>query len=499
VAAGVPEQLAASGEPELAQRWQTAAAHRPSPAATAAEAVLRESFGGVSIPSTLRRRALETLRRSRGLRELVEVQGVPELRDGLRAAGADALVYLVPGQDTEDGTAVLVRPVGEPVALTLPGLGVPGREPLERYLDAAARRSATPEHDREAWALVRGPWQEALEGLCDWAGPAVVGPVLDALGGGRGREAREAPVRLVLVPCGNLGAVPWHAALLPEDRGHVRACEAAVITYAASGGEFLRAARRERIPVRDRAVLVSAPRDDMDWAQDEVTALIAAYYPGAVIQGVHDEAPVAAAGTPEDVLAELPGASVLHLVVHGKAGLSPTESALELAEPEHEPEPGPGQGRDPGRLTVRRVLDVPAGETSASAGPLVVLSACETDLSTRDHDEALTPITAFLARGATDAVGSRWKVPDSASAALMVAFHHYLAEEALAPPDALRAAQLWMLDRHRRPLPGLSGDLLTRTVREAEGLAALPAWAGFIHQGNPAPAPRPPEKDLVTR
>ncbi|MGW5696684.1 CHAT domain-containing protein, partial [Streptomyces asiaticus] len=105
----------------------------------------------------------------------------------------------------------------------------------------------------------------------------------------------------------------------------------------------------------------------------------------------------------------------------------------------------------------------------------------------RDHDEALTPTTALLARGATDVVGSRWKVSDSASAALMVVFHHQLTVAGLAPPDALRAAQLWMLDHDRHPVPGLTGLLLAETQSDAGGLARAVSWAGFIHQGNPAP------------
>ncbi|MGO4426659.1 CHAT domain-containing protein, partial [Streptomyces sp. MCAF7] len=195
--------------------------------------------------------------------------------------------------------------------------------------------------------------------------------------------------------------MPWHAARLPAPSAYRYVCEGVVVSYAASGGEFLRAARRGRVATGERVVLVDDPSGDLMWAQDEVAALRAAYYPGALLYGWHENVPEGA-GTPEDVLSHLPGspagspASLLHLVVHGLAGVRPTDSALHLAE---------------GRLTVDRILDVPAvsGEDRVAAGPLVVLSACETDLSSRDHDEALTPTTALLARGATDVVGSRWK------------------------------------------------------------------------------------------
>ncbi|MFE2187965.1 CHAT domain-containing protein [Streptomyces sp. NPDC059455] len=551
-AAGVPEQLAARGEAELAEQWRTAVRDLPPQAAPTgggltpgigggAPEEVRNALArvmpagaapGVEIPSTLRRRALDVLRRDSGeapLRGLLGAPAIGELRDGLRATGSDALVYLVPGQGTADGVAVLVRSTDEPTALPLPGLGALGREPLERYLDAGARRSAVSEHGMDAHAEAHRDWEAALEGLCDWAGPAVLAPVLDALdartadghrkaedrhgkaadrhgkaGDGHGKAAdgpaaHDAPVRLVLVPCGNLGAVPWHAARLPlpRQRGGARrpyayACEGAVISYAASGGEFLRAARRGRVPASERAVLVADPSGDLTWAQDEVTALRTAYYTEALLYGWHEDAPENALGTPDDVLSHLPGrpaapaASLLHLVVHGLAGLRPTDSALHLAGPDPADAQVPVDTPDPGRLTVTRILDVPAGERAAT-GPLIVLSACETDLSSRDHDEALTPTTALLARGATDVVGSRWKVSDSASAALMVVFHHHLAVAGLAPPDALRAAQLWMLDHDRHPVPGLTGLLLAETQSDAGGLARAVSWAGFIHQGNPAP------------
>ncbi|AQW47513.1 CHAT domain-containing protein [Streptomyces violaceusniger] len=518
-AAGVPEQLAARGEAELAEQWRTAVRDLPPQAAPSGGGLAPGIGGGtpdevrsalarvraapgVEIPSRLRRRALDVLRRDSGaapLRGLLGAPGIGELREGLRATGTDALVYLVPGQDTADGVAVLVPSAGEPTAPALPGLGAPGREPLERYLDAGARRSAVSGHGMDAYAEAHRHWEAALEGLCDWAGPAVLAPVLDALGvrGKDGSPQHNTPVRLVLVPCGNLGAVPWHAARLPGPRAGARrpytyACEHAVISYAASGGEFLRAARRGRVPAGERAVLVADPSGDLTWAQDEVSALRTAYYTTALLYGWHQDAPENALGTPEDVLSHLPGGpaapavSLLHLVVHGLAGLRPTDSALHLAGPDPEDAPEPEGAPDPGRLTVTRILDVPAGERAA-AGPLIVLSACETDLSSRDHDEALTPTTALLARGATDVVGSRWKVSDSASAALMVVFHHHLTVAGLAPPDALRAAQLWMLDHDRHPVPGLTGLLLAETQSDTGGLARIVSWAGFIHQGNPAP------------
>ncbi|MGO4424879.1 CHAT domain-containing protein, partial [Streptomyces sp. MCAF7] len=257
-AAGVPEQLAARGEAELAEQWRNAVAGLPAEAApTVSRPDIRTEAGtgtgsmeelrsalarivptgaapGFTIPSILRRRALDALRRpdgdgSEGLRGLLGTPGVAELREGLRAAEADALIYLVPGQGTEDGAAILVRRTGESTALRLPGLGVQGREALERYLDAGARRSAVPEGDLDAYDEAHRGWEAALEGLCDWAGSEVFGPVLGALGVRTADSEPGRPARLVLVPCGNLGAVPWHAARLPAPPGHRYVCESVVV------------------------------------------------------------------------------------------------------------------------------------------------------------------------------------------------------------------------------------------------------------------------------
>ncbi|MFE2188511.1 CHAT domain-containing protein [Streptomyces sp. NPDC059455] len=173
------------------------------------------------------------------------------------------------------------------------------------------------------------------------------------------------------------------------------------------------------------------------------------------------------------------------------ASLNPARSALRLAA-------GPGPDPDRGLLTVARILDDTTDRPPDTAGPLVVLSACETDLTTRDHDESLTLATALVARGVADAVGSRWAVRDSRTAVMMAVFHHFLTADNLAPPDALRATQMWMLDPDRTPPPTLHGEL--RHEMTGPDLGRIHHWAAFTHQGNPAPVavtgqPRPGSAD----
>ncbi|MEV6742920.1 CHAT domain-containing protein [Streptomyces sp. NPDC051080] len=513
VSATVAERLVERGEHELADRWRNEASRRTTgPRAGGsrselAEVVLGTSFGSPELPSALRRRALELLRPADGEDAPARIPDVPELTAAAGRAGIDALVYLLPGQGGGDGSAVLLVPGQPPRSLPLPGLSADGRAPLDGYLDAAARH-ATARRGQQRW-------EAALDALCVWAGEAVMAPVFDELAlwerglaesgltGGPAPGPAPRPVRLTLIACGNLGVVPWQAALLtvPPAPAHgpapdtrpptVRACELAVLSYAASGREFARSAGRDRLPADRGQALVCVPGWDLESAEDEVLALADTYYPDAALYGslmTRDLTPVPPEGTPDEVLALLgagPGrntgpVALVHLACHGMAGSDPTASALELGWPE-------GAEPEAGRLTVTTLLDTPLDRTEGTGGPLVVLSACETDLSARDHDEALTLTTALAHRLAADVVGSRWAVPDVASSVLMTVFHDRLGA-GLAPPDALRAAQRWMLapPGRRDPVRGLTPEL--RRAADELDLSVPFAWAAFIHQGNPGPS-----------
>ncbi|MFJ1546094.1 CHAT domain-containing protein [Streptomyces sp. NPDC088246] len=486
----VPGLLDASGHHGLAEGWRAVGATQGPGAA---------DEGGVpgELPSTLRRQALEAL----GYRREDGLLGTPtlsELAGGIARSGADALVYLVPGEGENPGVVIVVAPgLGAAVGVQ-PQLSGAGSRPLERYLDATAVRDTAVREERPVDPSVEKTWEEALAALCDWAFQ-VLGPVL------AGMEERLAadgerdgwPLRVVLVPCGRLGIVPWHAGRFPGDPPHEYLCQAAVISYAASGSQFLRTVRRAPRDPAAAPVLLADPTQTLAYAEIEVMALRNAFYQqarmyGEISQLARDEV---SRGTPEAVLTFLvDGASMLHMASHGSAGTRPTDSALRLDTPEHVQDPAPHHDPHPDLLTVTRLLDRPDTQREATDGPLVVLSACQTDLSMRDHDEALTLTTAFAAAGARDVVGSRWTTSDGASALLMAVFHHYLNVEGLSPVDALRAAQLWMLDPGRENPGSLRGDLLREMRRP--GLDRIAAWAAFIHQGHPGPQdPNTPEEE----
>ncbi|WP_106981007.1 CHAT domain-containing protein [Streptomyces fulvoviolaceus] len=471
----VPELLDAGGHHDLAEAWRAADSGQ-GPAAAADDGVPDE------LPGTLRRQALEAL----GYREggLLGAPTLSELADGVEESGADALVYLVPCEDGDAGVAIAVSPVlgaGLSVRSQLAGAE---SGPLERYLDATAVRDAAARDGSGCGdPSAEQAWEEAIKELCDWAFQ-VLGPVLADVDKGLGADGR--PLRIVLVPCGRLGLVPWHAARYPDDAPHRYLCETDVISYAASGSQFLHTVRRAPRDPAAAPVLLADPTLDLTHAEVEVMALRDAFYRQARMVGGIFEVPEEelVPGTPDDVLSFLAdGASLLHVASHGSAGTRPTVSALHLAAPE--PRGCTPAEPDPGMLTVTRLLDRSVPQRAAEDGPLVVLSACQTDLSTRDHDEALTLTTAFVSGGARDVVGSRWTTNDSASALLMAVFHHYLTIDGLSPVDALRAAQRWMLDPHRENPGSLSGELL-RQMRRPD-LDRISLWAAFIHQGHPGP------------
>ncbi|MER6438006.1 CHAT domain-containing protein [Streptomyces sp. NPDC001185] len=512
----VADRLEALGAYDTARAWREATAATGASRPAALDDVLHpDATGTPRLPSALRREALELVRSAPGSTTLASPPPPQILGATLARCRADALVHLVPGTDGGPGAALLVRPGHAVRAVRLPGLSAESRGPLDAFLlaGAALRRGRNPDADDPSTVPpVRRPehrWQQALDRLCIWAGESVVAPVLDALdvweralteSGLRpaGTGPLPDPVRLVIVPCGDLGVVPWQAALLPlpdsDARDAVagglpataRLCELAVVTYAASGAELVHGTRRSRLPLAQGQALVSAPGFLLH-AEDEIEALRAAYYAKARVLAEDDAGGGPDVPTPDAVLEVLGArsprtgggrAGLVHLACHGTAGADPTRSALHLWYPEDQP-------AGSGHLTVTTLLDTPSA--GGRRGPLVVLSACETDLSNADHDEALTLTTALVHRLATDVIGSRWAVSDLITPALMMVLHHHLAA-GLAPPDALRATQRHALTPagHRRAVPGLA--TLEPFLAEQE-LGAVRDWAAFIHQGNPAPEP----------
>jgi hypothetical protein len=472
--AELPELLAARGHDDLAREWREqtegpwdsvageAGNVAGFPASLSGLLALPEG-GGLVVPGDLRERTLDALADVAADR-LLAAPGHPEIGEALARTGADALVYLLLADGGQTVRALLV-PAGrgsQPREVPLPDLEV------GTVLDdcAIAHAGLLAASSEETEAIARERWAAAFGPLCTWAGMAVAGPLLKAL---------PSPLpRLVLVPTGPLSLVPWHAAECADDDGWAYACARAVFSYAASGRQFVEVSRRPKIPPEQRPVIVADPTSMLPGAAAEAQAIRDSFYPDARYLGPGVGA-ADGGGEPYEVLAALPsatdaGASVLHAACHANvAAGGPDRSYLVLA--------------DNRPLTVGAILRQAAGRPPGAAGGLVCLAACRTDLAAEDYDEALTLATAFLAGGAIGVVGARWEIPDRQSSVLMFMFHYFLVKQGLPQSEALRQAQLWMLDPERGiPLDVHMPGRLARAAR-SPALARLISWAGVTHQG----------------
>jgi hypothetical protein len=451
VAADIPALLRDAGRADLALEWS--AGGRPDIDA---------------VPNDLRRRVLTALRDGAAERRLLAAPETGQLTAALRATRTDALVYLIPESDATQGRAVIVMADGRILACALPDLATSAGGAVDRFAVAYRdRRRALADGDGgDVGATAR--FGARLGELCDWAWTAAVGPILDVIK----TDAQSAgPLRLSMAPFGILGIVPWHAARLRTAGRDRYACAEAIFTTCASGRQLIDSAARPRVPVTAAsAVFVANPYGDLRWARLEIDGICSALYPGAQRLGEPGQAPAG----PDEILACLSPAGrdgirpgVLHFGCHARAGQTPEQSSLLLAG---------------GELPVDAILTQARTRHPGSPGGLVVLSACASDLTLTDFDEALTLSSAFLAAGAAGVVGSRWEVVDLPTALLMFLFHRHLVRNPdESPAEALRAAQLWMLDPHREPPPEMPAPLAAQARR-----AFIPdplAWAAFTYHG----------------
>ncbi|MDN3021837.1 CHAT domain-containing protein [Streptomyces sp. S.PB5] len=468
VAATVPDLLAAAGQTELAEEWRRAGevvAPRPESGLTLTGHL------PVSGPSSrLRHRVLQVLSSSPLRQRLLDAPSPEEIGAALRTMGATALVYLVPGGKEEpsltdrvffgrradEGQALIVSADGGTRALPLPRLLVEAPE-LATY-----RATGTPGRDAGGPPTEPTPTppprldvsRAALERLCDWAGTAVMEPLLKQLPRGFGRVPSA-----VLVPMAELGAVPWHAARTTGRRGgHRYACQDADISYLPSARLLCEVATRPAARMR-QALVVGNPTRDLHHAGEEAEAIHSAFHPQGALLGPGEATPDAIT----DWLRRQRG-GLLHLACHGVVRQGERHSAyLALSG---------------GELAAEELTE---GTSRFRELELVVLAACRTNVSGRGYDEAYSLSTAFLVAGARSVIGSLWPVPDEATSLLMYMTHHFMSRDGLAPGPALRSAQLWMLDDRRTAPPGMPPRLQNR-VRRISG-ADLTAWAGFTHLG----------------
>lgn len=501
----VPDRLVAAGHADLAAEWRSVGADADT------DNPIGAAQGPVTVPSSLRRRVFAALTAPGDGGDSAH-EGVPgsapasaqdrllappephEIGLALRAVGKDALVYLVPASEDGGGAAVLVTSRGETHAVPLPRL-TEDAAPLREYLAEGTpgdRRDLGPVPGHPGQGQQQNPegpqgraaLRRRLDRLCGWAWYAGMRPLLETIGPS-GRPGRVP--RLVLVPMGDLGLVPWHAAFEQGDDGRRRyALQAAEISYAASARLLCDVAARPAVEHTGSALVVGNPTGDLYFAGEEADAVQGAFYPrgqflgrrtgtgrgtangtaGSAANGTAD-----GAGTPQEVLAWLrkggrDEGGVLHLACHASVARSARRSAfLSLSG---------------GELSAEELTEAVSDGGRGRLG-LVLLAACRSHVSGHGNNEAYSLSTAFLVAGARSVIGSLWPVPDDATSVLMFLTHHFLRIEGEPPAKALRRAQLWMLKPGRELPPGFPPFLAHR----ARGVDAddLSAWAGFTHLG----------------
>lgn len=445
----VPTRLRAAGRADLADRW------------------VREGRDAAG----LRRDVVTALLEHSG--GLLDPPGLGEIRTALAATGADALVYLVPGEAARSGLAVIAPAEGPPAYMTLPHLVVEDDE-VERYLAALANRS------REVQP-VEGAFGDRLDALCDWAWRAAVGPLLERY------FARTAPgrvPRVVLIPMGDLARIPWQAARRSDG---TYAVQLAAFSHAVSARLFCENAARPPIRPTSTGLVVGDPDTagaaaELVAARVEAHAVRQAFYRGARYVGRRPDGTPSpsgrgTAGEVRDWLADAAphAGTTLHLACHGS--FTPdgddVKAALLLA-------PERPDGAEPGELGTDEIVRVLQAVPERRIG-LVVMAACHTGRSIHGYDEAYSLGTAFLAGGARTVLSTQWAIPDEATSALMFLFHHHLREEGRTPWEALREAQMWMLDPNREPPARMPADLWSAAADHDH--AGVVAWAGFVHSG----------------
>jgi hypothetical protein len=457
--AGVPALLREGGHERLAAEWEEGVAGgdiRPwdQDAAGVTPRVTQEGpQPGLVLPSDLRHRVMRAIEGTEVERRLLAPPGVPEIAKALSAARADALVYLLPRHHEGGGVAIVVSDDGEVRDVSLPALAVEDGGLVQAFAGGDGSGA---------------PGSEILPRLCEWAWTAAMEGVLSAVTGGPRRRPR-----LVLVPVGELGAVPWHAARRRVAGGGWRyACHDAAISYAASARQFVDARRLPARPWNSDPALVRVGESGLFYASQEITEIHRRHYPHGILLGRRRErtpSRLATAGNVGGYLphADSPGASLLHLGCHAQTAFRPVHSRLLLSGNQI--------------LAMTDILAQARNRPKDTAGGLVILAACGSDRTSRYHDEALTLATAFLAAGACGVVGARWEVPDAETAVFMIMFHHYLNSGYDDPATALRAAQLWMLDPDRRIPAGLDSRLAEELA--CLDLTTIDAWAAFTYQG----------------
>ncbi|MCZ4510743.1 CHAT domain-containing tetratricopeptide repeat protein [Streptomyces sp. ActVer] len=344
------------------------------------------------------------------------------------------------------GIALVLRPGQAPRPLPLDGLKESEvRTQLVRHFGDIHRidHSGTPR----------------LRGLCSWMWKTVMSEITKVTPQGE---------RVVLVPCGLLALLPWHAA--ESDTGQDGAAAHATFTVAPSARP---PATVFSGPTAGGILAVADPRPSsapaLPFALLELEEVLRTYPPP------HVRLPGEKASR-KAVLEEVTNSGVIHLACHASVYADvPLESPLALAHDEP--------------ITVADILGL-----KLDNHPGVILSACWTALVNPEvADETISHGTAWLSAGARFVIGSLWPVFDRSTALLMACFYQEWLPDAH-PAYALKAAQQWLREATNAELaerfprlasvPEFGSPAARGFWRTATPYSEPYYWAGFVYTGH---------------
>jgi CHAT domain-containing protein/tetratricopeptide (TPR) repeat protein len=298
-----------------------------------------------------------------------------------------------------------------------------------------------------------------------------------ALSGGRDLPG------IVLVPTGRLSLLPLHAARYVVDGGDVCFLDAFAVSYAISAMALANARQEAQARTDTQLCLAGVGNPLPESARIAETYLGSLPFARAELESIADILPRGAVrvlyernATRQSLLDALPGAGLIHLSCHGRFRADdPLDSGLLLAD---------------GELTLRDIIA--AGFTALRTCRLAVLSACQTAIQDFAHlpDEAIGLPAGLTQAGVPSVVGTLWSVSDASTALLMVRFYELLLQDKLAPPEALRRAQLWLRDATNADLDAyLSQHEALALARQEEAermpLSAVHTLLGPVLKGDP--------------
>ena len=323
--------------------------------------------------------------------------------------------------------------------------------------------------DSDASSVERRAAQTKLREILEWLWDTTTGPVLEALDLLHQPRPGEAWPRIWWAPGGLLGLLPLHAAGYHSDLHRESGGPAVIDRVISSYTPTIRALGYARQHVltatdsADRALIVAMPTTPgiagrLHNVPAEATMLAGRLHEPVVLiepDAMGDDSGSSSDTVPTkaNVLACLPGSSVVHFACHGASHPSdPSRSLLLLHD----------YKRDP--FTVASLAHINLGDAQ-----LAYLSACRTAFTANVEliDEAIHLTTAFQLAGFPQVIGTLWEINDEVAVEVADTFYARLQTEL----GGLNASQAAEALHHA-----------VRMVRDR--LPRTPyLWAAYVHAG----------------